>query len=218
VEIQYGKFILQTGPRKRTLNVQAVAHFLSAGLGIIFDKNADQFYMRPPAAPKLEPINKNRLNDFVSTFLQQQVAKCPATFPVTNNQVSAVITALKLICAVERPDESEGLKRYLSERLERRPGSNLTTQEVFTSYIELCKTTGTAAYPECVFLDELPKAVREQFGLTKVHNVMRMHAGRGRLTARYGFNGLGIKTSGLAEGKDAKDVTERAEGVVENPS
>lgn len=218
VEIQYGKFILQTGPRKRTLNVQAVAHFLSAALGIIFDKNANQFYMCPPAEPKLEAINKNRLNDFVSTFLQQQVVKSSATFPVTNNQVSAVITVLKVICAVERPAEPEGLKQYLCERLERRLGSNLTTREIFTAYIDFCKTTGIRAYPECVFLDELPKAIRERFGLTRANNVMRPINASTRLTARRGFNGLAIRSADGSDAKDGRDASDGADGDVANPS
>jgi hypothetical protein len=66
--------------------------------------------------------------------------------------------------------------------------------------------------PECVFLDMLAKAIREQFGLTKVHNVMRPHANLGRMTARYGFNGLSFKTNSAAELKDVGEVGERSEG------
>jgi hypothetical protein len=211
IEGQHGKLVQPVGPRKRTLNYRVAATFLAEALNVIYDKNNDSFFMLPPGTTKYGPLSKIQLSNLVSTWLQRQAAKDPASFP-TGDHVEKVVKLIKMVSAVERPDEPGVLKRYLIERLERRPGSSLTTKEIFASYSKFCKTTGLAMLPECVFLDKLAKAIRGQFGLTKVHNVMRPHANLGRMTARYGFNGLSFKTNSAAELKDVGEVGERSEG------
>jgi hypothetical protein len=135
LESQHGPIILRTGPRKQIFNVQTSAHFLAAAIGIIYDRNTNQFFMRPPAEPKLEPLIKVKLHNLVSIFFQKRAARCPSPFSIANSQVTAVIAVLKTICAVVRPDEREGLMDYLARRLERRQGANLTSTEIYEDYI-----------------------------------------------------------------------------------
>jgi hypothetical protein len=208
---QYGPLIQQIVSKKPVINYLMAAAYFGAVLRLAYDTNNDRFLMLPSGKETVEPLSMVELNTSISIWLQRQAAKYPTSFPV-GNHVQHVVKVIKEICTFERTDELAGLNQYLHERLERRAGSNHTTNEIFANYSEYCKVTGLAMFPECVFLQRLPKTIREQFGLTKVHNVMRHHDGLGRTTARYGYNGLGIKPDGSAEAKEVGEAEEHPEG------
>jgi len=207
MEALHGKLVQQAGPRKWVLNYMTAAAFLGEALFLAYDKNTDSFLMMPTGKSSPEPMSKIILYEAVSIWLKDQAVKYPRSFPV-GDHVKRIVSGIKECFAIERPDERKGLDQYLNERLERRPGSSLTTGELFDDYAAYCQSTGLAAFPQCVFLDKLTKAIREKFGLTKVHNVMRHHGDLGRMTARYGFNGLHIKKTGSVEAKEPKEVAE----------
>jgi len=223
LESKYGKSILELGPRKRVFNIETAAYFLVEGLGLIFDENTNQFFTRARDSKEFSPLPKNKLNELISLFFHQQVRNYGSQYPIGKLPSSAVVTFLKTVCGVERPDEFEALNLYLRERLQRRPGSDLTTHEILADYNEYCKTSSLPTFPECVFRDKLAKTIREQFNLTKSHNILRPNTETGRLTAKYGFNGLGIKANAKAnetasaeagEPKEAKEAAEQPEGVI----
>jgi hypothetical protein len=189
-------------------------NFFAEALSLAYERNNDQFLMLPAGMSKYFPLAKTKLIASVSIWLQRQAEKNSTPLPL-GNHVKPIIKLIKEICAIEQPDEAEGLKYYLGNRLERRPNYNLTTREILSDYLTYCEANGLAAYPECEFLDKLTKAIRETFGLTKVHNILRPHAESGKMTARYGFNNLGIKTKHGTEVQDVREVTEPTEGDIQ---
>lgn len=208
----HGKLVQQVGPRKKIVNYQTAAVVMATVLGIIFDKNRNCFQYCPPGESEWKILPQIQLDVCIAKWLQCQAASDPAAFP-KGDHVKAVVRAIKEIYPIERPAEPEGLNEFLRRCVERRAGANLTTQEFYISYFESCKSTGALAYPECVFLDVLPKFIRETFGLTKVHNVMRHNPEKNKLTARCGFNGLGLRPEAEAkEVTETKDVTDGGTG------
>jgi hypothetical protein len=195
IESQFGKFVRQIGPRRWWLNYNAVAFYLADLLSLEYELNNDRFYTQLYGESKREPLSQYVLKQSILTCLQQFAARDPDHFP-PGDHVQPIFAMLKKICAFERPDEPEGLRLYLRDCVDRREGSDLSTEEMFDGYVAFCETTGKAMFPKWVFQDKLARAVLEQFGVAKSHCVMRMHDMLGRPTARYGFKNLGLKPSG----------------------
>ncbi len=69
--------------------------------------------------------------------------------------------------------ESESLKLFVKERLERCEGEDVTCAEISQAYVEYCADKGWNALSSAVVERSLPDLILEQFHVTKSHSVER---------------------------------------------
>lgn len=85
--------------------------------------------------------------------------------------------------------ESDSLARFLADRVERRPDSNLSVAEIVTNYADYCQDNGWTPMPEARITYDLPDLMLAMFRASKSHDCKR----DGR-SAR-GFHNVAFKTT-----------------------
>lgn len=88
--------------------------------------------------------------------------------------------------------QSFQLESILQNYLEEAPGSNLTTAEIYSLYVEIAKRIGWQLIPEREFLVALPNCMRSLFNLSRCRDIKRPDT-NGRWTNRSGYRNIRIK-------------------------
>ena len=88
--------------------------------------------------------------------------------------------------------QSFQLECILQNYLEEAPGSNLTTDEIYSLYIGIAKRIGWQLMPERRFQVALPDCMRSLFNLTRCRDIKRPGSD-GRWTNRSGYRNIKIK-------------------------
>ena len=89
--------------------------------------------------------------------------------------------------------ESDSLRHFLRNRVEKRAGSDLTIQEIVQAYAEYCPEMGWQPLPTTVIQYQLPNLMLELFQQTKAHDIERDKAQRG-------FHNVGMKGGASVQG------------------
>lgn len=69
--------------------------------------------------------------------------------------------------------ESDSLRHFLKHAVERRPGSDLTANEIIEAYAEYCPEKGWTALPITLVQRQLESLILELFGTVKVNDIRR---------------------------------------------
>ena len=88
--------------------------------------------------------------------------------------------------------QSFQLESILQNYLEEMPGSNLTTDEIYSLYIEIAKRIGWQLMPERKFQSALPDCMRSLFNLSRCRDIKRPGMD-GHVTNRSGYRNIKVK-------------------------
>jgi hypothetical protein len=83
-------------------------------------------------------------------------------------------------------EESESLRVFLVECVERREDSDLAVSEIMEAYYDFCPTRGWEALPSTAAQGQLPNLMLELFRVYRRHDIKRG-------TNVRGFKGVGLK-------------------------
>ena len=90
--------------------------------------------------------------------------------------------------------QSFQLESILGKFLEPCPGSNLTTEEIYTIYVEVAQNIGWHLIPKRKFETELPELMQSIFGLIRNRDIKRGEPGH--QTNRSGYRNIRVKNIG----------------------
>lgn len=85
------------------------------------------------------------------------------------------------------------MENFLSLCLEEAPGSTLTTEEIYATYISMAKRTLWDIMPEKKFQTKLPQSMLQRFGLLRNRDIKRATADGGRWTTRSGYRNVRVR-------------------------
>ena len=210
---EFGPFFLGTG-KKRRLNHATFARVFARLKGYNFDPDDRLFYLQGRFAASRVVIPTAHISQMILQSLCKMAATDPG-FPKNElrpPRIQAVVEHLKLVTAVVRPDAHESLVEYLHDWICHKPGSNLTTAEIWSDYVIYVRTRKLAMYPPAMFYVELPAVMRAQFGVSRVNSLKRPVVGANGSTARRGFNGVAFKAN-IRDGRDVGDAKDAGDGV-----
>jgi len=218
---EFGPFFSGTG-KKRRLNHATYARVFARSTEYKYDPDDGSFYLQGRFAASRVVIPTAHISQMILQSLCKMAATDPG-FPKNElrpPRIQAVVEHLKLVTAVVRPDAHESLVEYLHDWICHKPGSNLTTAEIWSDYVIYVRTRKLAMYPPAMFYVELPAVMRAQFGVSRVNSLKRPVVGANGSTARRGFNGVAFKAN-IGDGRDvgdAKDAGDGVDGAVKKPA
>lgn len=80
---------------------------------------------------------------------------------------------LKIVAVGDFAEEVDGLDAFLAERVERKRGCDVTSEEMFLAYGCFCQNHRLPALTNHEFTRKLPILVKEKFGITPGHSLIR---------------------------------------------
>jgi len=189
LESIYGPLFEKHEPNQINFGLETAARFIFELLDLKYSTRADIFSIIQESQPG--PIPKAKLANFIATWLQNQAALAGyAVRPDASDfPVPAIIERLKQLCLVDYIDEAESVQLFICERLQRKDGASLTSEELFSDYQLFCKARGAVCSSQQIFLQRIAGALREQFGVCRSHSVRRSNP-KGGLSFRAGYWGL----------------------------
>ena len=183
--------LFQMAPKGRVILGDATAaRFFTELLKLSYSRNEDCFSITTDGKTELLP--KAKLNTIISEWLRARAAEAGIPYPPNDSPVALVVGRLKRECALEQIDEGEGMQLFVTEGLELKTSTSITTSELYTLYREFCQARNAVCFPERQFFKRVTPAIRARLGLSKNHCVKRSNPD-GSVALKYGWRNLAVK-------------------------
>jgi len=175
MEFRHGASVV-TDRRGKTPNPYYVTGYYAQERRIIYEPARRQFYRFDPALNRYRVDHEESIMSELSTVLLR-LGRNPGmeaiTLDRTHGAMRSLIKILKIVAVGSLPGEQDALDQFWSQRVEKAPGSDLTTEELFGAYAKFCADCGLPGYPEGEFQRLMPDQIRERFGVNKRHSILR---------------------------------------------
>jgi len=178
----YGSPIIRNG-RRTTLNASLWAGWLADQLEVRFDTRVGAFRQLAINDGTDGILGSATIKEMVAAFLRAAAAQDAKGFPlheIRPNKIGEIVELMKLTNPVTSLTEEEALQEFFRVAICNQPGANITNEELWEAYSNFCKSNRVPAYPKCEFRTLSIARVRETFGKTCVHSILRNgHSKRG---------------------------------------
>ena len=191
----FGPRYRRIGPRKVVLNLTFWAHFLVGKMQLAYHVQQEWFLIPAPGVKGVERVSVEDLFKFTVHGLQQAAQLEPNKFPAAEirlPRIKMLIEEMKLAAAVHTPGERDALVQFLNEEIAPQQRSDLTVAEIHGRYLANCRVKMLPIFPLSIFKRQLPRLIKDIFGVIKSHD-LRRQGDDGSMHWHRGFHGVNFK-------------------------
>jgi len=177
-----------TGRRK--LNRILWSHMLVQEFRVAFNPDARRFLQKDRASEAWRDIPHDKILLLLFNLLQAIASRpgCEGLRLLCNQREGRdVLSTLRVLAIRSFPNGDEALHSFLTQRVHRAAGRNVTVLELYTGFLEFCRSIGSPPLSLNVFRDKIGPLITDIFLIPKSKSVER----NGK--SQNGFRGLAIK-------------------------
>jgi hypothetical protein len=176
VESLYGKPFASDEHGRNQLNYSYWAYYFGSDRGLKYHPGQKRFMRWKGEENRWCPIHQetvmNELQQFLFHFGQASGLKILQNI-LPEKDLLMLLKNLKIVAVGDFAEEADGLDAFLAERVEHKRGYDVTTEEMFLAYSCFCQNHRVPALTKHEFTRKLPILMKEKFGITPGHSLIR---------------------------------------------
>ena len=210
-EEKFGRLIQLDGlSNQPILNLPTASRFLIKRMELQFVFQTDGFIITDDSGKRVP-----RTREDMACVIEDWLSKKAATLGITRFDDTLVQGLINTIIKHIAIGEEEALRMFLSQCVERRPGSSVTMSEMCIAYQDYCNGLGAAVLPPRAFYRQVTVAIQQRLGVAKSHDIRRCGPD-GKETAKAGYRNISFKR-GSPDASDGSDASDRSDALGKTP-
>lgn len=212
VEMEVGPPFRTVTRGRRVLNMAFWAKYFTDMMPITYDPGRDLFAWGDPKVRQPVVLTVDETTREFANLMQAAAPSFGAQFPqgeIRPARIRQLVERIKVLVQQARVSDAVVLDAFLTERLTRTPGKDITSQELRAGYLAYCQGRGRAPCSASRFY-RLLRAALHGLGINQRHDVLR----EGKRVR--GYCGLTLKDCAQInppDGTDASDASDASDGA-----